>query len=73
MIMISIASTYICICNAITERQIRACAEDGVRTVSELEHCLGVGIACGRCKHAAKQVLNETRPDLRTILSCARA
>jgi len=73
MIMICIRSMYICICNAITERQIRACAEDGVRTVGELERCLGVGTACGRCKHAAKEVLNETRSDSRTILAGARA
>lgn len=64
---------YICICNAITECQIRACAKDGVRTLGELEHCLGVGAGCGRCKQAAKEVLHETRSDSRRILSGAPA
>lgn len=64
---------YICICNAITEGQIRACAKEGVCTLDDLECRLGVGAGCGRCKHAATQVLNETRSDPRTILSAAPA
>ena len=60
---------YICLCNAITERQIRACAEDGMCTLGDLERCLGVGTGCGRCKHAAKEVLNQTRSGSRRILS----
>jgi bacterioferritin-associated ferredoxin len=60
---------YICICNAITERQIRACAEQGVCTLSELECQLGVGIGCGRCRQAANDVLNENRSKPQTVLS----
>ena len=39
---------YICLCNAITERDIRACAEDGACTLRDLECCLGVGTCCGK-------------------------
>ena len=58
---------YICLCNGVTEQEIRACAEKGAHCLRDLERCLGVGIACGRCKPAAKQVLNESRsrPELR--------
>ena len=69
MIMICITSMYICLCNAITECQIRACAEDGMRTLGDLERRLGVGASCGRCKHAAKELLNEPRSDSRRIPS----
>jgi len=64
---------YICICNAITEREIRACAEDGACTLGELERCLGVGTGCGRCKHAATEVLKQTRCDPQSNLSAASA
>lgn len=53
---------YICICNGVTEREIRECAADGVATLPELERCLGVGIGCGRCRDAAAGLLREESP-----------
>jgi bacterioferritin-associated ferredoxin len=50
---------YICLCNAITDRDIRACAEGGAATLCELDRCLGVGTACGRCRPAAKEILDS--------------
>ncbi len=70
MIMISM---YICICNAITERQIRACAEQGACSLRDLEQCLGVGAGCGRCAQSAKAVLNESRSEAQAILTGAPA
>jgi bacterioferritin-associated ferredoxin len=50
---------YICICNAITERQIIQAAEGGARTAHDLAHGLGVGLGCGRCTSCAKDLLVE--------------
>ncbi|MGE0876560.1 MAG: bacterioferritin-associated ferredoxin [Burkholderiales bacterium] len=50
---------YICICNGVTEREIRESAADGVATLPELERCLGVGIGCGRCRDAAAELLRD--------------
>jgi bacterioferritin-associated ferredoxin len=52
---------YICVCNGVTEREIRACAEERACSLRDLEHCLGVGAGCGRCRAAAKQLLDETQ------------
>jgi bacterioferritin-associated ferredoxin len=60
---------YICLCNAITEREIRCCVEDGARSMRDLESCLGVGVTCGKCKPAAREVLNDSRSSSRAILS----
>ena len=60
---------YICICNAITEGQIRACAREGACTLQELECQLGVGTSCGRCKPAANDLLNENRSAARAVLA----
>jgi bacterioferritin-associated ferredoxin len=60
---------YICLCNAITERDIRSCVEEGACSMRELESCLGVGATCGKCKSAAREILNDTRSSSRTILS----
>ena len=51
---------YICLCNAITDRQIVEAAHGGARTDEDLAHGLGVGITCGRCKSCAKELLMET-------------
>ena len=51
---------YICLCNAVTEREIRSCcAEEGARNLRDLERCLGVGSNCGRCRPAATEILKE--------------
>jgi bacterioferritin-associated ferredoxin len=50
---------YICICNAITDRQVRECAAEGARSVDELAMKLGVGAGCGRCRECAAELLSE--------------
>ena len=64
---------YICLCNAITEREIRSCVEEGACSMRDLESCLGVGVTCGKCKPAAREILNDSRSPSRTILSTTPA
>ena len=52
---------YICLCNAITEGQVRKCAQDGHCSLEELASALGIGTACGRCRDCAAQVFAEAR------------
>ena len=51
---------YICLCNAITERQVIQAAEEGARSPRDLAQGLGVGRGCGRCVSCAKALLRET-------------
>jgi bacterioferritin-associated ferredoxin len=50
---------YICICNAITERQVKESARSGVQSIDELTATLGVGAGCGRCRECAIELLRE--------------
>ena len=50
---------YVCICNAITEDEIRAVAQTGVRDLWTLQKELGVAAGCGTCKESAMQVLRD--------------
>ena len=52
---------YICICNAITDKQIRQAAENGVGDLWGLQAELGVATNCGSCKEAATEILRATR------------
>ena len=51
---------YICICNAITDRQIVQAAQQGARSSDDLAQGLGVGLGCGRCTSCALALVQET-------------
>lgn len=48
---------YICVCNAITERQVRACVDAGATSLDDLQFELGVASCCGRCAGTACEYL----------------
>ncbi|HEX9194688.1 MAG TPA: (2Fe-2S)-binding protein [Azonexus sp.] len=50
---------YVCVCHAVTDRQIREAAESGARTLKDLRRDLGVTRDCGRCASCARQCLHE--------------
>ena len=52
---------YICLCNAITDKQIEAAICDGACTVDCLKRCLGVSTQCGKCACHVEQILLDAR------------
>jgi len=52
---------YVCICNGITDRDIRQAADGGCRSLAELTMRTGCGACCGTCLETAAQVLEEAR------------
>jgi len=53
---------FVCICNGITERQIRAAIEEGACSVHELAARLGVAAGCGCCAEFAASLISESNP-----------
>jgi bacterioferritin-associated ferredoxin len=51
---------YVCICNAITDKQIRKAAESGVEDLWTLQRELGVAAGCGSCLELASAILSES-------------
>lgn len=58
---------YVCICNAVTERQIRALAEQGISTMAELSRVNGCSTTCGSCLEDAEQILQASQPSRKGI------
>ena len=50
---------YVCLCNGVTEREIRQTAQNGCRTMSELTMRTGCGAGCGSCVCVATSMLEE--------------
>ena len=68
---------YVCICNGVTDRQIREAAAAGCTTVAELTMRTGAGANCGSCLDMAMDVLQAAQPVSREplfpILTLSRA
>lgn len=52
---------YVCICQAVTDSQIRHAAQAGATTLKDLRRDLGVTAECGRCASCARQCLREVQ------------
>lgn len=50
---------YVCLCKAVTDRQIQAAVGQGVYTMKALAQKLGVATQCGKCGPCAKDVLQQ--------------
>jgi bacterioferritin-associated ferredoxin len=54
---------YVCVCNAVTDRQIRSQSESTRGTVAEIYRALGIKVKCGKCVRTAKCIIAEMQPD----------
>ena len=50
---------YVCVCQAVTDRQIREAVAGGARTLDDLRRELGVANQCGQCASCARACLRE--------------
>lgn len=48
---------YICVCNAISERQLQEAVSQGAADLSDLQAQLGVATCCGHCAETATDYL----------------
>jgi bacterioferritin-associated ferredoxin len=49
---------FVCLCSAITDRQIHDAVDRGVQEVSQLEELWGVGAGCGTCREFAQELID---------------
>lgn len=49
----------VCVCNRVSERDIRKAVAEGVSSFAELQACTRCSTTCGRCKPMARQIFDE--------------
>jgi bacterioferritin-associated ferredoxin len=62
----------ICICNAVSDRQIKSAVKNGAASLRDLTRELGVGTCCGKCVPEAKACLSaalDSRSDAGAMLA----
>ena len=60
----------VCVCNRITESDVREAARCGAKTPEKAYGCFGCEVQCGCCLDYAQEVIDEVRakpPHLRLV------
>ena len=50
---------YVCVCNSVTDRDIRKAVKGGVQTFKQLQQATEVATCCGKCAGCARDLLDE--------------
>ena len=64
---------YVCLCHAVTDRQIKQAVREGVCSLRQVQLCLRVGTNCGKCIAAARDVIEATQREFDTPQQPAQA
>ncbi|MEM7217626.1 MAG: (2Fe-2S)-binding protein [Pseudomonadota bacterium] len=59
MCLITMSYMYVCLCNAVTDRQITAAIGRGAQDVTDVVRELGVGTNCGTCLEYAQELIES--------------
>ena len=63
---------YVCLCHAVTDREIHACIDAGAGSMRELCAKLKVCTQCGKCACLVRGILRERTPtELGSVASIA--
>lgn len=54
---------YVCICNAVTEREVRHTIRGGATSMRQLKAELNVAVNCGGCAEGIEQFLEDVLAD----------
>ena len=54
------ATMIVCVCKAVSDRQIRTAVKGGASSLRDLTRELGVGTCCGKCLPEAKAALSAS-------------
>jgi bacterioferritin-associated ferredoxin len=50
---------YVCICRAVTDKQVKSTLEAGATTVAEVTRACGAGGDCGGCEGAIEDMIDD--------------
>jgi bacterioferritin-associated ferredoxin len=57
---------YVCLCQGVTDGQIRDAIYEGCCSYREVREATGVATQCGKCACVAKQVVRDTLSDVQS-------
>ena len=65
---------YVCVCNRVTDSEIREACATGAHSIGCLKQRLKVATRCGRCEDFAARMIRESRDEnLASVVGAATA
>ncbi|WP_051919592.1 (2Fe-2S)-binding protein [Basilea psittacipulmonis] len=63
---------YICICNAVTDKQVNDAIENGATSLDDLKTQLGVATCCGSCAKTVDEMIqtHHMNQENRKLVAC---
>ncbi len=58
-VCIYIYNMIVCICNAVSDRQIKEAVNQGAASMADLRVATGCGTTCGKCTTMAVQIIDQ--------------
>ena len=50
---------YICLCNAVTDKEIAQAVSDGANNLSSVQNATGAATGCGCCKRTTEIIIDQ--------------
>ena len=50
---------YVCLCNAVTDKEIAQAVSDGASILSSVENTTGAATGCGSCKRNTEIIIDQ--------------
>ena len=50
---------YVCLCNAVTDKEIAQAVSDGANSFSSVQTTTGAATGCGSCKRTAEIIIDQ--------------
>lgn len=63
----------VCVCNAVSESEIRACVELGCTDLDSVREAVGVASCCGTCADCARAVIDSCQSEIREAAGTTEA
>ena len=51
---------YVCLCNAVSDQQIKEAVDAGAEDLESIQSLLGAGLGCGTCAEFTEHLINES-------------
>lgn len=64
---------YVCMCAAVTEAEVRACARAGARSLEDVAEACAAGTGCGSCHERVHTILATTPPSEEELAALPRS
>jgi len=62
---------YVCLCNNVTDRQIRETVHRGAESLAAVQNQLPVAVCCGRCEDVAVEIIETEQRSRKCVRAAA--